>query len=90
MAYTVTRTKNTVHGNDRVVQLAVTADAATQTIETGLSLVYGIEVTPVSMATIGSLTFQPNSGASGVKALGYIGCSGLTTGDDFYVVAYGR
>ncbi len=90
MAFTVTRTKNTVHGNDRVVQLAVTADAATQTIETGLALIYGISVTPVSMASHGSHTFQVNSGASGVKALGYVGVSGLTSGDHFYLVAYGR
>lgn len=90
MAYTVTRTKNTVHGNDRVVQLAVTADAATQTIETGLGMVYGVSVTPVSMHSHGSLTFQVNSNCTGTAALGYVAVSGLTTGDAFYLIAYGR
>jgi hypothetical protein len=90
MAWTITRLVNTVFGNDRVVMLKVSTDAATQTVETGLSYIYGVSLAPVSMSTLGSFTIQPNSGASGVKKLGYIGCSGFAATDTFYLTVYGR
>ena len=88
MAWTVTRDK-TVFGNKAVVNLKLTADAATQTIETGLSRIDHFSQGFGSMSTLVGLTVAINSGASGVNSNGVLGCSGFTSGDDIYVTVYG-
>jgi hypothetical protein len=90
MAWTVTRYP-TVFGNKKVVGLKLTADAATQTVETGLSVIEWF-----SLGTYGSMASQTgrfvfiNSNASGIASMGVIGCSGFAVGDDCYVTVYGR
>lgn len=90
MAWTVTRYP-TVFGNKRAVGLKLTADAATQTVETGLSVIEWM-----SLGTYGSMASQTgryvfiNSNASGVGSNGVLGCSGFAAGDDIYVTVYGR
>lgn len=90
MAWTVTKYP-TVFGNKRVVGLKCTADAATQTVETGLSVIEW-----VSLGTYGSMASQtgryvfPNSGAGGTAIAGVLGCSGFAIGDDVYITVYGR
>lgn len=88
MAYTVTR-KKTVFGDMRAVLLEVTADAATQNIETGLSRIVGFDYTPVSMTTIIGPKLYPNSGAGGTAIGGVLGVSGLASGDRFFATVYG-
>jgi hypothetical protein len=90
MAYTVTKLVSTVWGNHRVLQFDVTADAATQTVVTTLGLIYGMAICPASMMSQASLTFQANSNATGVRAYGSVGMSGLTNGDHFYLTVIGR
>ena len=89
MAYTVTR-YNTVFGDKRVIGLKIVADAATQTIETGLGVIewYGAGMHS-SMATFG-VKVAINSNASGVQSMGVLGLSGCAAGDEFYVTVYGR
>jgi hypothetical protein len=90
MAWTVTRYK-TVFGNKQVVGLTLTADAATQTVETGLSVVEWISVNPFgSMASTTGRKVYYNSNASGVQSMGVLGCSGFASGDVFDVTVYGR
>lgn len=89
MAFTIERTP-IVHGSQRGTQLKITADAATQTIDTGVDYIAHMQVTPVSAATVVGLTFKPNLDASGAAANGFLGVSGLTSGDDYFVVVYGR
>lgn len=90
MAWTVTRYPS-VFGNKRVVGLKLTADAATQTVETGLSVIEWF-----SLGTYGSMASQTgryvfiNSNAAGVQSNGVLGCSGFAIGDDVYVTVYGR
>lgn len=90
MAWTVTRYP-TVFGNKRAVGLKLTTDAATQTVETGLSVIEWI-----SLGNFGSMASQSgryifiNSGAGGTATGGVLGCSGFATGDDIYVTVYGR
>lgn len=90
MAWTVTRYP-TVFGNKKVVGLKLTADTATQTVETGLSVVEWY-----SLGTFNSMASQTgryvfiNSNASGVASMGVLGCSGFAAGDDIYVTVYGR
>ncbi len=90
MAWTVTK-YNTVFGNKKVVGLKCTADAATQTVETGLSVIEWFSLgTYASMASQTGRYVFINSNASGVASMGVLGCSGFATGDDFYVTVYGR
>lgn len=90
MAYAASMMANTVHGNDRVTQLRINMDGATHTIEAGLGYVYAAVVTPISMASFSSHSIRVNYTASGVSALGYVGASGLATGDYFFLTCYGR
>ena len=88
MAYTVTK-YNTVFGNKKVVGLKIVADAATQTIETGLSVVEWYSIGTGSMASR-AVAITINSNASGVQSYGVVGCSGFSTGDEVYLTVYGR
>lgn len=87
MAYTVSR-DNTVLGNKRVVLLKLTADAATQTVETGLPRVDHIAI-HYGSGTSSAMAIAINSNASGVQSLGVLGISGATAGDDVYVTVFG-
>ena len=90
MAYTVTRYA-TVFGNKKVVGMKITADAATQTVETGLSVIEWYSLgTFVSMASQTGRAVYINSNSSGIASNGVLGISGFAIGDDFYVTVYGR
>lgn len=88
MAYTVTRYK-TIMGNKRVVGIDITADAATQTIETGLKAVEFVSTAEVSMNSA-NFKLAVNSNASGVQSMGVIAVTGLTSGDRLFITCYGR
>jgi hypothetical protein len=80
MAYTVTQTK-TVMGDQRVHICDVTADGASGTIPTGLTVITGHMIGPISMATASPL--MKSSG-------GTITVSAAANGDHFYCIVYGR
>ncbi len=90
MAWTVTRYP-TVFGNKRVVGLKCTADAATQTVDTGLSV-----IETYALGTFNSMASQTgryvfiNSGAGGTATNGVLGCSGFAIGDDVFITVFGR
>lgn len=88
MAWTVTKT-NMILGNKRAMLLDVSVDAATQTVETGLSYIEGVAIGAKSLST-GGVKVYANSNASGVQSLGVLGCSGFVSGDDLFVLVYGR
>lgn len=88
MAWTVSTVANANFGNLRSVHLKCTADAATQTIETGLDSILSISHAPASLST-GAVKIYPNSNASGVQSMGVLGCSGFVSGDVLYVTCYG-
>lgn len=88
MAYTVSK-EVSVFGNYRAVGLKVTADAATQTIETGLKRVAYAIFSPISMGTA-NVKFAFNSNASGVASLGVVAVTGAASGDLFSVLAIGN
>lgn len=89
MVWTITKTP-TVFGNQRAVMLKCTADAATQSVETGLKKIIGISSHYGSAATIVGPKAYINSNPSGVATDGVIGCSGFSSGDDVYFVVYGN
>lgn len=86
MAYTVTKTPS-VFGNMRIVIMDITADAATQTVETGLSKVLGFSSGSKSGAS--GWRIYNNSNASGVQSMGVLGISNATSGDQGFVIVYG-
>jgi hypothetical protein len=89
MAWTVTRYPS-VFGNKKTAIIKMTADAATQTVETGLKVIEGYNLGYGSMSTLVGPKVFINSNASGVESMGVLGCSGFTSGDDLYVTVYGR
>ena len=89
MAYTVTTIKNSVHGDQRVIQYEILADATTQTVATGLGYIDTLTVTNKS-ATSGMGKYKRNVTASGVAANGTFGMSSIVSGDEYYVTVYGR
>jgi len=87
MAFTVSRTPS-VFGNFRVSAVQIQADAATQTVESGLSKVVFHAIAPLSLSTA-AIKCYINSNASGVQSMGVLGISGCTSGDQFIVVCFG-
>ncbi len=88
MAYTVTK-YNDCFGSRRMVGMQVTADAATQTIETGLKSIEWATVGPSSMNS-SNYKWAINSNASGVQSFGVFAITGLTSGDLLYVSVFGH
>jgi len=88
MAFTVTRYKTNM-GNKRAVGMKIVADAATQTIETGLKV---IDYMSYGLASVTTANFKMaiNSNASGVQSNGVLAVTGVASGDQFYVTVYGR
>lgn len=89
MAYTIERTPAVI-GSRRAVFLKMTADAATQAVETGLDYILHVEATVASAASSRVHNFQVNKNASAVAANGTLGISGAVSGDVIYVTVYGR
>ena len=88
MAWTVTRYPS-VFGNKAIVGLKCSADAATQTVQTGLKAIEWYSIGYGSMSTLVGPKVFINSSASGVEAKGSLGCSGFTSGDEVYITVYG-
>lgn len=89
MAWTVGINQKSVFGNKKVHVLSCTADAATQTVDTGLSVVEWFSIAPQSLTT-GAPKIFANKGAAGTSIAGQLGCSGFTSGDVFFVTVFGR
>lgn len=88
MAWTITR-NNSVMGNKRVNLIKILTDGTEANLETGMSVVEGFSLGIKSMATM-TFTMEENENSSGTAANGYIGISGVTSGDEFHLVVYGR
>jgi hypothetical protein len=88
MAYTIVR-EMTVLGNKRVALLDITADATTQSIDTGLARIDHFTVGLHSMTTQIGHKLVPNKTASGATSPGTLGASALASGDRLFVTVYG-
>lgn len=90
MAWTVVK-EATALGNKRVVLATVTADAAEANLALGLAYVDHVQVSIISATTGTALPHvYKNANSSGTAANGTIGVSGVTSGDVYCIVAYGR
>ncbi len=89
MAWTVSVNEKTVFGNKKCHVLSCTADAATQTVDTGLAVIDWFSVGPQSFSTA-AVKIYANKGAVGTSIAGKLGCSGFVNGDVFFVTVFGR
>lgn len=89
MAFTVAKIHEDVHGSSRHQILSCVADAATQTIDTGLDYIYGVSFAPQSMAS-SPWSVRANQGAAGTSLVGQIAVTGVASGDEFYLAVWGR
>lgn len=87
MAFTLTRTK-TVFGNEGVEHIKVLTDGAEANITTQLRRIDAFAIGYISMTAIGYTIF-PNVTSTSTAALGTLGVSGLTSGDEFYITVFG-
>ena len=88
MAFTKSLTARTTFGNLAVQEYKITADAATEAIDTGLNNIVMVHAQPKSMAS-SPFSISKNEGVAGTSIAGTIGITGVTSGDDFYVTVYG-
>lgn len=89
MAFTVTKTLQTVLGDQRVWMGVLTADAATGVVSFGFGAITHVEASAKSMAS-SVWNVQANLDASGTASNGDLAVTGVTSGDDIYVTVYGR
>ena len=88
MAFTIGR-EQTVFGNKRVVILSCSIDSSSGNVDTGLGMVDGFSMAPISMTT-GGITLKRNVGSGATSRAGIINVNSAATGDVFFIVAYGR
>lgn len=89
MAYTATKSDSTVLGNQRVWQGVVSADAASGVVSFGLGNLAHVSWAPKSMNSA-NIKVRINAVAAGTASAGDVGISGCTSGDEFYLIVYGR
>ena len=87
MAYTVSRQMSAM-GDERVAILKVSADAATQTIYTGMGHINAFLLGNMSGAS--GWKVWANSNATGTATEGALGISNATSGDECFIVVFGR
>ena len=88
MAYTSSFLKKTVLGDQRVHGIRITADAATQAVNTGLSKIDWISYAPQSCTTA-AIKFAINELCAGTASAGYVGISGAASGDEMILTVFG-
>lgn len=90
MAYTATLIKMNVIGNQRSAEYNVTSDAnQSGTVGTALGTLDAAFISPISMNTAGIKVKINTTGASAASN-GNILISGCTSGDNFFLIVYGK
>lgn len=89
MAFTTSLLVKSVFGDKRVQAYRITADAATQAIDTGLDYIDFFSIGHQSMST-GAYKVAINELAAGTSSVGYIGITGVASGDEMFITVYGR
>lgn len=89
MAFTTSFLVKSVLGDKRVNMIRVTADAATDAIDTGVSIIDFVQATPQSMTTSAG-KFKINALSAGTSTNGFLAITGVASGDVMFVTVYGR
>lgn len=88
MAFTIGR-EASVFGNKQVRILSCSVDSASGNIDTGLSVVDGYSIAPISMATA-AIILKRNVGSNSTSRPGIINVNGAVSGDVFELIVLGR
>lgn len=91
MAFSFTKSADTVFGNQRVIQGILSADSAEGTFAFGLNSIAHVQATPKSAPTSTSrgTSFRINVGSTGTAIAGTLALTGCVSGDTYYVTVYG-
>lgn len=97
MAFTISHIANSVFGNQRIKVIRITADAATQNVNTGLGYVMfaaaqarsAVAASTLSAGIATGWNISVNSGAGGTSLAGYLGVSNAVSGDVMDVIVFG-
>ena len=89
MAYTASSLVKSVWGNQMVQQYRITADAASGSVDTGLSVIDSIQHAPQSCASAGYRAFM-NTAADLSSENGTVALSGLGSGDVLFLTVVGH
>ena len=89
MAFTVSHLTNGISGNERYYYLKVTADDTTGNVQTPLSSVKRIDMADSVQTTGVVWSFNELSVTGATAAGGYIAITNCTSGDVWYMTAYG-
>lgn len=89
MAFTVGTLYKTVVGDLKTHILSCSVDSASGNITTGLSVIYGFSVAPVSCVTA-LPNFKMNTGSGATARAGILNINSANTTDSFQVIVYGK
>lgn len=88
MAFSKSRNKITVYGDERVSHFILTTDAVSGVVDTGLSVVDCVLFAPKSMTS--GASFRGNELTAATASPGALHIVNCTSGDDIYVTVMGR
>lgn len=90
MAYSLSGSIKTVHGNERVYHGVVTADAASGAVVIpGMTIIDVVHLTAKTSA-VGLATITKNATTSEAASNGSVNIKSATSGDEYYITVYGR
>lgn len=89
MAWNISVLRKDVVGSHREFILSCAADSAEQTVDTGLSFIYGFSVGYTSCTT-GGMHIALNKGSTSTALNGFLGASGFVSGDTLLITVKGR
>ena len=90
MAYTASFLVKTNKGNQKEMQIRVTADAASGTVDTGLDYIDFLQHSCQSATTAGYRCFMNSDETNSNTVAGQVGLSGLASGDELFLTVVGR
>jgi len=88
MAFTIDFLDKTVFGNLRVNVMSCSVDASSGNIDTGLSVIHGHSLAPISMAS-SAILMKRNIGSGATARPGILNIGAAASGDVFCLVVYG-
>lgn len=89
MSWTTTKKFQHASGNEYIQMWELTSDAAVLEMNTGLSVIHGVILTPAS-ANSANFKYTINVLSGATAANGYLCITGVTSGDRFFMTVYGR
>lgn len=90
MAFDSSQVFKSVFGNKAVSVQLVTADANSGAVDVPMGVIDCALMSPVSCTTFSRMKAKKNTNSGGTSLNGTVQMSSCTSGDDFYLVCFGR